>query len=102
MQIVLKLIRYISKYCKISKQQSAQFLLNVLQENNVFALPENKQKVIFENLICYFDDIIICFDRYGKLENKQNKLISENEILNHIKEKVYNLVHLKSNLLCFH
>ena len=87
MQIVLKLVRYISKYCKISKQQSAQFLLNVLQENNVFALPENKQKVIIENLLSYFDNLILGIDT----PKKQNKHFNFLDIQNHIKNKVIDL-----------
>lgn len=72
--------------CK-DKQTAANFLLSVFTENDVFSLPEKKQKAIIKNLISYFDTLICGLDTY-KIRNKN---FSENDVLNHIKEKVFNL-----------
>lgn len=72
--------------CK-DKKTAANFLLSVFEKNDIFSLPEKKQKVIIKNLLSYFDTLICGIDTY----KKRNLNFSENDILNHIQEKVFNL-----------
>lgn len=72
--------------CK-DKKTAANFLLSVFEKNDIFSLPEKKQKVIIKNLLSYFDTLICGIDTY----KKRNINFSENDILNHIQEKVFNL-----------
>lgn len=72
--------------CK-DRQTAANFLLSVFTENDIFSLPEKKQKVIIKNLLSYFDTLICGIDTY----KKRNINFSESDILNHIQEKVFNL-----------
>lgn len=67
--------------------KSAQFLLLVFKDTQFFKLPENKQKVILENLLSYFDNLILGIDT----PKKQNKHFTFEEIQNHIKNKVIDL-----------
>lgn len=97
MDKIKKLVRYISKYGKCTKQFAAKFLLLVFEKNKFFALPDEKQEIIIDNLISYFDTLIISFDKYGQI-NKQNKHISEKEIFKHIELKTFDLVQIKDNL----
>ena len=97
MDKVKKLVRYISKYGKCTKQFAAKFLLTIFEKNKFFALPDEKQEIIINNLISYFDTLIISFDKYGQT-NKQNKHISEKEIFKHIEIKTFDLVQIKDNL----
>lgn len=98
MDKVKKLVRYISKYGKVTKQFAAKFLLNTFEKNEFFALPDEKQEIIINNLISYFDTLIISFDNTGLILNKQNKNISEKEIFKHIEIKTFDLVQMKDNL----
>ena len=98
MDKIKKLVRYISKYGNCTKQFAAKFLLAIFEKNEFFALPENKQKLIIENLISYFDTLIISFDKYGQIKDKSNKHISEKEIFKHIEIKTFDLVQMKDNL----
>ena len=97
MDKVKKLVRYVSKYGKCTKQFAAKFLLIIFEKNNFFALPDEKQEIIINNLISYFDTLIISFDKYGIL-NKQNKHISKKEIFKHIEIKTFDLMQIKDNL----
>ena len=72
--------------CK-DKETAANFLLSVFEKNDIFSLSEKKQKVIIKNLLFYFDTLICGIDTY----KKRNINFSENDILNHIQEKVFNL-----------
>ena len=72
--------------CK-DKQTAANFVLSVFEKNDIFSLSEKKQKVIIRNLISYFDTLICGIDTY----KKKNINFSEDDILNHIQEKVFNL-----------
>lgn len=72
--------------CK-DRKTAASFVLSVFEKNDIFSLPEKKQKVIIRNLISYFDTLICGIDTY----KKRNINFSENDILNHIQEKVFNL-----------
>ena len=67
-----------------TKAKSAQFLLLVFNDTQFFKLPENKQKVIIENLLSYFDNLILGIDT----PKKQNKHFTFLDIQNHIKNKV--------------
>lgn len=98
MDKVKKLVRYISKYGKCTKQFAAKFLLNTFEKNEFFALPDEKQEIIINNFISYFDTLIISFDRYGQIKDKQNKNISEKEIFKHIEIKTFDLMQIKDNL----
>lgn len=98
MDKIKKLVRYISKYGKVTKQFAAKFLLNTFEKNEFFALPDEKQEIIINNLISYFDILIISFDRYGQIKDKQNKNISEKEIFKHIENKTFDLVQIKDHI----
>lgn len=98
MNKIKKLVRYLSKYGKVTKPFAAKFLLNTFEKNEFFALPDEKQEIIINNLISYFDTLIISFDRYGQVKDKQNKHISEKEIFKHIEIKTFNLMQMKDNL----
>lgn len=95
---VLKLVQYIAKYCKVTKQFAAMFLLSIFEKNDFFKLPSLKQEIILNNLISYFDNLVICFDRFGQIPNQQNKNISEKEIFAHLEEKVIDLIAIKKHL----
>lgn len=98
MDKIKKLVRYISKYGKCTKQFAAKFLLLVFEKNEFFALPDEKQEIIINNLLSYFDTLIIAFDTYGQQTNKQNKHISKKEIFKHIENKTFDLVQMKDKL----
>lgn len=98
MDKVKKLVRYISKYGNCTKQFAAKFLLTIFEKNKFFALPDEKQEIIINNLISYFDTLIISFDNTGIIPNKQNKHISKKEIFKHIEIKTFDLVQIKDNL----
>lgn len=98
MDKVKKLVRYISKYGKVTKQFAAKFLLTIFEKNEFFALPDEKQEIIIDNLISYFDTLIISFDIYEQIKDKQNKHISEKDIFKHIEIKTFNLMQMKDNL----
>lgn len=98
MDKIIKLVRYISKYGNCTKQFAAKFLLNIFEKNEFFALPDEKQEIIINNLISYFDTLIISFDRYGQIKDKQNKNISKKEIFKHLKIKTFDLGQIKDNL----
>lgn len=67
--------------------KSAQFLLLIFKDTQFFKLPENQQKVILENLLSYFDTLILGIDT----PKKQNKHFTFLDIQNHIKNKVIDL-----------
>ena len=98
MDKIKKLVRYISKYGKVTKQFAAKFLLLVFEKNKFFSLPDEKQEIIINNLISYFDTLIISFDKYGQIKDKQNKHISEKDIFKHIENKVLSFMEIKDNL----
>ena len=98
MNKIKKLVRYISKYGKCTKQFAAKFLIAIFEKNEFFSLPEEKQEIIINNLISYFDTLIISFDNVGVTPNKQNKHISEKEIFKHIEIKTFDLVQMKDKL----
>lgn len=101
MDKIKKLVRYISKYGKCTKQFAAKFLLLVFEKNEFFALPNEKQEIIINNLISYFDTLIISFDKYGQIKDKQNKNISEKEIFKHIENKILSFMEIKNNLVIY-
>lgn len=98
MNKVKKLVHYLSKYGNCTKQFAAKFLLTIFEKNEFFSLPNEKQEIIINNLISYFDTLIISFDKVSVLSNKQNKHISKKEIFKHIEIKTFNLVQIKDNL----
>ena len=98
MDKITKLVKYVSKYGNCTKQFAAKFLLNIFEKNEFFSLPNEKQEIIIDNLISYFDTIIISFDKIGVLNNKQNKHISKKEIFKHIENKTFDLVQMKEKL----
>ena len=70
-----------------TKQNAAKFLLLVFSDTQFFKLQEKQQKVILENLLSYFDNLILGIDT----PKKQNKNFSFEEIKHHIKEKIKDL-----------
>ena len=61
--------------------------------------PKRGKKVgVRNNLISYFDTLIISFDKYGQIKDKSNKHISEKEIFKHIELKVLSFMEIKNNL----
>ena len=98
MEKITKLVKYVSKYGNISKQFAAKFLLTIFEKNDIFSLPDEKQEIIIENLITYFDTIIISHDKLGVISNKQSKHITKKEIFYHLESKTFNLMQIKDNL----
>ena len=98
MDKIKKLVRYISKYGNCTKEFAAKFLLNTFERNEFFALPDEKQDIIINNLISYFNTLIISFDNTVLILNKQNKHISKKEIFKHIEIKTFDLVQIKDKL----
>lgn len=98
MDKIKKLVRYISYYGNCTKQFAAKFLLNIFEKSEFFALPDENQEIIINNLISYFDTLIISLDKCGQLKNKQNKHISKKEIFKHIELKTFDLIQIKDNL----
>ena len=70
-----------------TKAKSAQFLLLVFNDTQFFKLPEKQQKVILENLLSYFDTLILGIET----PKKQNKHFTFLDVQKHIKEKVFSL-----------
>lgn len=79
--------------CK-DKKTAANFLLAVFSENDIFSLPEKNQKAIIKNLLSYFDTLICGIENY----KKRNIHFSESDILNHIKEKTFDLKVISSKV----
>ena len=75
-----------------TKAKSAQFLLLVFNDTQFFKLPEKQQKVILENLLLYFDTLILGIE----IPKKQNKHFSFLDIQNHIKNKVIDMCNYPS------
>ena len=98
MDKIIKLVKYVSKYGNCTKQFAAKFLLTIFEKNEFFSLPNEKQEIIIDNLLSYFDTIIISFDKIGVLNNKQNKHINKKEIFKHIELKTFDLVQMKEKL----
>jgi len=67
--------------------KSAQFLLLVFRDTQFLKLPKKQQKIILENLLSYFDNLILGIDT----PKKQNKHFNSLEIQNHIRNKVIDL-----------
>ncbi len=97
MNKIKKLVRYLSKYGNCTKKFAANFLLKVFDKNDFFKLPEYKQDIIINNLLSYFDTLIISFDTYGQI-NQQNKNISRKDIFKHIDLKTFDLMQIKDKL----
>lgn len=75
-----------------TKAKSAQFLLLVFNDTQFFKLPEKQQKVILENLLLYFDTLILGIEN----PKKQNKHFSFLDIQNHIKKKIIEMCNYPS------
>lgn len=86
------LIKYVAKVFKISRKDSANILLNIFSTYHVFNLPDNKQKLIIENLILYFRSLVFGIDKLGINKNIRNRHISDVDILEHLNNKVSDLV----------
>ena len=82
------LLKHLQIYAGLKTNiKSAQFLILVFKDTQFFKLPERQQKVILENLLLYFDTLILGIDT----PKKQNKHFTFLEIQNHIKNKVIDL-----------
>jgi len=88
------LVAYISKFGKVSKRFAATFLLNIFEKNNIFKLPNNKQKRVISNLLEYFESIIIIKDKYGHRVLKQSHNITTQEIFKHLQDKTKDLKYI--------
>lgn len=86
------LIKYVSKTFKIKRKDSASLLLEVFDENQVWDLQDKKQKLIIENLISYFRNLVFGIDKFGFDRNTRNAHFSDEDILNHLDSKVQDLV----------
>lgn len=86
------LIKYVAKVFKISRKDSANILLTLFSTYNVFNLPDNKQKLIIENLILYFRSLVFGIDNLGINKNIRNKHLSDTDILEHLDSKIQDLV----------
>lgn len=70
-----------------TKAKSAQFLLSLFVDVQFFKLPEKQQKAILENLLFYFDTLILGLDT----PKKQNKHFNFLDVQTHIRNKVKSL-----------
>lgn len=86
------LIKYVSKVFKIRRKNSANIVLTIFDENEVFELSEKNQKLIIDNLIFYFRELIFGIDSLGLNKNIRNKHFSDEDILEHLNNKVSDLV----------
>jgi hypothetical protein len=91
------LLKRLQIFVGCSKQDGAKFILSVFSENDIFSLPEKNQKAIIKNLLLYFDTLICGIDTY----KKRNIHFSESDILNHIKEKVFDLKAISKNVVIY-
>ena len=82
------LVKKVSKFTNLTKSETAQFLLNTFSKCALFELPNKKQKIVIENLLLFFDKLVCGIDTY-KIKNKH---ITENDILNHIESKTFDIV----------
>ena len=88
------LVIYISKFGNVSKKFAATFLIKIFEKNNIFKLPNNKQKRIISNLLDYFESIIIIKDEYGHRVLKQSHNITSKEIFEHLQDKTKDLKYI--------
>ena len=86
------LIKYVAKIFKIPRKDSANLLLTLFSNYNVFTLPDNKQKLIIENLILYFRSLVFGIDKLEINKNIRNKYLSDTDILEHLDSKIQDLV----------
>lgn len=82
------LVKKVSKFTNLTKSETAQFLLNTFSKCDLFELSNKKQKLVIENLLLFFDKLVCGVDTY-KIRNKH---ISENDILNHIENKTFDII----------
>ena len=94
---VFKLIKYLSKYGQISKSFAANYFIKICETYNIFNLPDEKQIILIDNLINYFESLVISFDKVGVI-NKTNKHITPKEILNHFQRKTKEFAEIESRL----
>lgn len=92
------LIKYLSKSLKISREDSACILLELFKDAKVFELSEKHQKIIIENIICYFQSLVFGIDVLGINKNMRNRHIKDTEIVEHLDNKIRDLV-VNSNYL---
>ena len=77
-----------------TKNNAANFLINLFNKNDIFSLPEKKQKIIIKNLLSYFDTLICGVESF----KKRNIHFSENDIINHIENKTFDLKAIIKNV----
>lgn len=81
------LVKKVSKFTNLTKSETAKFLLNTFLKCGLFKLPNKKQKIVIENLILFFDTLVCGVDTY-KIKNRH---ISEDDILEHIESKTFDI-----------
>lgn len=89
---IFLLIKYTSKIFNISRKNSANLLLTIFLNNHLFDLKDKQQKIILENLVTYFQKLVFGVDALGLNKNKRNKHLTDDEILNHLDNKVNDLI----------
>lgn len=84
---IKQLIKYICKYTDLSKDNAINYLIALFNDAFIFSLPEKKQLIIIDNLLVFFDTLIIRND----VGYKANKNFDTNNILHHITDKTHSL-----------
>lgn len=81
------LIKYICKYTDLSKDNAINYLIALFNDALIFSLPEKKQLIIIDNLLVFFDTLVI----RNETGYKVNKNFNANNILHHITNKTHSL-----------
>lgn len=82
------LIKYICKYTNLSKDNAISFLFKLFIDSHFSKLPEKKQIIIIDNLLLFFNTLVI----RNEIGYKINKNFNANNILHHITNKVHTLI----------
>ena len=84
---IKQLIKYICKYTNLSKDNAINYLIALFDDTLIFSLPEKKQLIIIDNLLLFFDTLII----RNETGYKSNKNFNSDDIINHLNNKAHSL-----------
>lgn len=84
---IKQLVKYICKYTLLKKDDAINFLIALFDDALIFSLPEKKQLIIIDNLLVFFDTLIVRNDT----GYKANKNFNSDDIIKHISNKVHSL-----------
>ena len=84
---IKRLLKYIQIFCGFSQKDSWIFFFRLLYELKVFDLPNKHQKIIINNLLLFFEELIRNRNE-PKNYKKSNPHLSRQEIINHVICKV--------------